>query len=97
MGLWWQLKLLGAELPLIPAWHCCCLGLFEADSSPLLSVLAAGCGVLLQSRALQRAVAAASELHALGGHFPLHPHLWNVFCLSVVSTCHSQPWQLFLQ
>lgn len=73
------------------------MGLFGAGSSPLLSVLAAGCGVLLQPRALQRAVAAESELHALGGHFPLHPHLWNVFCLSVVSTCPSQPWQLFLQ
>lgn len=71
--------------------RCCCCGAVWGWLSALLCVPAAGCGVLLQSRALQRAVAAASELHALGGHFPLHPHLWNVFCLPVVSTCPSQP------
>lgn len=94
MGLCWQLRLLLTELSHAASHPS---GTAGAGSSPLPCVLAAGCGVLLQPRALQRAVAAASELPALGGHFPLHPHLWNVLCLPVVSTCPSQPWQLFLQ
>ncbi|XP_025072685.1 putative sodium-coupled neutral amino acid transporter 10 isoform X3 [Alligator sinensis] len=42
------------------------------------------CALIFQARPLQRAVAEAGQLCALGGHFSLHSHLWHVLCLSVV-------------
>lgn len=48
-------------------------------------LLGLDCAVLPQAWPLQWAVAAAGQLHPLGGHFPLRPHLRHVLCLSVVS------------
>lgn len=44
------------------------------------------CAVLAQTWPLQGTVAAAGQLHPLEGHLPLHPHLWHVIRLSIVST-----------
>lgn len=51
--------------------------------------LAADCAQFFQTWPVWRAVAAAGQLHTLGGHFSLHSYLWHVFCLSVVSTSNS--------
>lgn len=49
-------------------------------------LLLADRALLLQARPVRWAVAAAGQLHPLGGRLPLHSHLWHVLCLPVVST-----------
>lgn len=77
---------LWCRLPRCPArrWpesHLCVLPCAESRF-----LLLADRALLLQARPLRWAVAAAGQLHPLGGRLPLHPHLWHVLCLPVVST-----------
>lgn len=67
----------------------CCLSSgqsYTLTTDPMsFFLLGLDCAVLPQAWPLQWAVAAAGQLHPLGGHFPLRPHLRHVLCLSVVS------------
>ena len=55
-----------------------------------LRFLLADRALLLQAWPVRWAVAAAGQLHPLGGCLPLHSHLWHVLCLPVVSTTCSR-------
>lgn len=68
-----------------PESHLCLL-----SGAKLRFLLLTDHALLPQARPLWWAVAAASQLHPLGGCLPLHPHLWHVLCLPVVSTACSQ-------
>ena len=53
-------------------------------------LLLADRALFLQAWPVRWAVAAAGQLHPLGGRLPLHSHLWHVLCLPVVSTTCSR-------
>lgn len=77
----------------LPPSHCGgpagpCLFLLTSPRAPL-SPPHTDCAVLAQAWPLQGTVAAAGQLHPLEGHLPLHPHLWHVLRLSIVSTAWS--------
>lgn len=64
---------------------------WEELTVPRLPPAPADPAVLAQARPLQRAVAAAGQLRALGGCLPLHPHLRHVLRLPVVSASAPGP------